>query len=105
MLAYLYHSYLSALDSNDTECTEEEEVFEYQGEDQGQADQGKPSELVASLILVYLLHVLSTFMQMHVFMLLLPLDSNYWRLGSTSQLLSSSWMTPLNTYLSSGLLA
>jgi hypothetical protein len=43
MLAYLYRYYLPALDSNDTECTEEGEVFEHQGEDQGQATQGKPS--------------------------------------------------------------
>jgi hypothetical protein len=43
MLAYLYCYYLPALDLNDAECTEEGEVFEYQGEDQGQADQGKPS--------------------------------------------------------------
>jgi hypothetical protein len=35
MLAYLYRYYLPTLDSNDTECTEEGEVFEYQGEDQG----------------------------------------------------------------------
>jgi hypothetical protein len=48
MLAYLCRYYLPALDSNDTECTEEGEVFEYQEEDQGQADQGKPSKIVAS---------------------------------------------------------
>jgi hypothetical protein len=72
MLAYLYHYYLPALDSNDTECTEEGEVFEYQGEDQGQADQGKPSKLVASLILVLLIHDLLLFTKMHCFMLLLP---------------------------------
>jgi hypothetical protein len=34
------------------------------------------------------------FMKLHDFILLSPLDSNYWRLGSTSHLLSSSWMTP-----------
>jgi hypothetical protein len=34
------------------------------------------------------------FMKMHDFILLSPLDSNYWRLGSTSQLLSSLWVTP-----------
>jgi hypothetical protein len=33
-------------------CTKEGEVFEYQEEDQGQANQGKPSKLVAYLILV-----------------------------------------------------
>jgi hypothetical protein len=49
MLVCLYRYYLPALDSNDTECTEEGGVFEYQEEDQGQADQGKPSKLVASL--------------------------------------------------------
>jgi hypothetical protein len=41
------------IESNDTECTEEGEVFEYQEEeDQGHANQGKPSNLVESLILV-----------------------------------------------------
>jgi hypothetical protein len=44
---------LSALDSNDAGFSEEGEVFEYQEEDQGQADQGKPSKLVASLIPVF----------------------------------------------------
>jgi hypothetical protein len=43
------------LDSNATECTEEGEVFEYQEEeDQGQANQGKPSKLVAYLIPILL---------------------------------------------------
>jgi hypothetical protein len=51
MLAYLCRYYLPALDSNDTECTEEGEVFEYKEEDQGQADQGKPSILDTYLIL------------------------------------------------------
>jgi hypothetical protein len=40
------------IDSNENECTEEGEVFEYQEEDQEQANQGKPSKLVAYLILV-----------------------------------------------------
>jgi hypothetical protein len=43
VLAYLYRYYFSPLDLNDTECTKEGEVFEYQGEDQGQAEKGKPS--------------------------------------------------------------
>jgi hypothetical protein len=43
VLAYLYRYYLSALGSNYTESIEEGKVFDYQGEDQGQADQGKPS--------------------------------------------------------------
>jgi hypothetical protein len=43
-----------ALDSNATECTEEGEVFEYQEEeDQGHANQGKPSKLDSYLILVF----------------------------------------------------
>jgi hypothetical protein len=50
---------LSALDSNDPECTEEGEIFEYQEEeDLGQANQGKPSKLVAYLIVVFLFHFL-----------------------------------------------
>jgi hypothetical protein len=44
---------LPAIESNDTECTEEGEVYEYQEEeDQGQANQGKPSILDAYLILI-----------------------------------------------------
>jgi hypothetical protein len=47
---------LSALDSNDPECTEEGEIFEYQEEeDQGQAKKGKPSKLVAYLIPILLI--------------------------------------------------
>jgi hypothetical protein len=42
---------LPAIDSNENECTEEGEIFEYrEEEDQGQANQGKPSKLVAYLI-------------------------------------------------------
>jgi hypothetical protein len=47
---------LTAIDSNDNERTKEGGVFEYQEEDQGQADQGKPSKLIAYLILVFSLH-------------------------------------------------
>jgi hypothetical protein len=44
--------FLPAIESNDTECTEEGEVYKYQEEeDQGQANQGKPSILDAYLIL------------------------------------------------------
>jgi hypothetical protein len=44
-----------AIESND-ECAEEEEVYEYQEEeDQGQANQGKPSKLIAYLIPVLLI--------------------------------------------------
>jgi hypothetical protein len=59
MACLCLHAYvcycLLALDSNDTECTEKEEVFDYQGEDQGQADQGKPSKLVSYLIPILLI--------------------------------------------------
>jgi hypothetical protein len=44
LLAYCLLFFLPAIGSNDTECTEEGEVYEYQEEeDQGQANQGKPS--------------------------------------------------------------
>jgi hypothetical protein len=43
--------FLPTIESNDDECTEEGEVYEYQEEeDQGLANQGKPSKLVAYLI-------------------------------------------------------
>jgi hypothetical protein len=46
--------YFPAIESNE-ECTEEGEIFEYQEEeDQGQADQGKPSKLVAYLDPIHL---------------------------------------------------
>jgi hypothetical protein len=51
VLAYLCRYYLSVLDSNDTESIEEGEVFGYQGEDQGQAEKGKPPILDTYLIL------------------------------------------------------
>jgi antibiotic biosynthesis monooxygenase (ABM) superfamily enzyme len=48
--------FLPAIESNDVECTEEGEVFEYQvEEDQGQANQGKPSILDAYLNPIHLL--------------------------------------------------
>jgi hypothetical protein len=52
LLAYYFTSL--ALDLNDTGYFKDGEIFEYQEEDQGQADQGKPSILVAYLILVLL---------------------------------------------------
>jgi hypothetical protein len=46
MYIYLCVIIFSAIESN-KECTEEEEVFEYQEEeDQGLANQGKPSNLM-----------------------------------------------------------
>jgi hypothetical protein len=80
MLAYLYRYYLSALDSNDAECTEEGKVFEYQGEDQGQADQGKPSTCCVSESYYYTLHCFTpVFLLCIVFLYCYySLDSNSW---------------------------
>jgi hypothetical protein len=51
-LLIVCYFFLPAIESNDTECTEEGEVYKYQEkEDQGQANQGKPSILDAYLIL------------------------------------------------------
>jgi hypothetical protein len=48
---FAYCSLFRTSESNDTECTEEGEVYEYQEkEDQGQGNQGKPSILDAYLI-------------------------------------------------------
>jgi hypothetical protein len=47
---------LPAIESNDTECNEEGEVYEYQEEeDQGLANQGKTSKLDAYLNPIYIL--------------------------------------------------
>jgi hypothetical protein len=88
---------LPAIDSNENECTEEGEVFEYQGEDQGQADQGKPSKLVAYLISDLLIACFITVYENALFYIVVALNSNCWRLGSASQMISSSWMTPTLT--------
>jgi hypothetical protein len=37
LVCSLFVIFLPAIESNDTECTEEGEVFDYQEEDQGQA--------------------------------------------------------------------
>jgi hypothetical protein len=66
------------LDSNDIGYSEEGEIFEYQEEDQGQAKQGKPSELLAYLILVLLIACFINVYENAYFTLLLPLNSNYW---------------------------
>jgi hypothetical protein len=52
VLVCLFRYLLPTLDSNDTGASKEGEVFEYQDEeDQGQANQGKPSILDTYLIL------------------------------------------------------
>jgi hypothetical protein len=56
MFAYCLLSLLPVIESNDTECTEESEVYDYQEEeDHGQANQGKPSILDAYLNPIHLL--------------------------------------------------
>jgi hypothetical protein len=72
MLACLCRCYLPALDSNDTECTEEGEAFEYQEEDHGQAIKASHLNLLHIWSQFYLLHGLLLFMKMHGYMLLLP---------------------------------
>jgi hypothetical protein len=55
MYIYLCAIIFPAIESNE-ECTEEGEVFEYQEkEDQGLANQGKPSKLDAYLNPIYIL--------------------------------------------------
>jgi hypothetical protein len=55
MCAYCVLLIFLAIESNE-ECTEEGEVFEYQEEEnQGQANQGKPSKLDAYLNPIYIL--------------------------------------------------
>jgi hypothetical protein len=88
-----------AIESN-KECAEEGEVFEYQEEeDQGLANQGKPSILVASLNPIHLLCRLHKGLFNCMFLYCYSSCSNY-IIGSssTSLLLSSFEMTPLNTY-------
>jgi hypothetical protein len=90
--------FLPTIESNDVECTEEGEVFEYQDEeDQGQANQGKPSELVAYLIPVLHIAWFITVYENALFYVAMALNSNCWRLGSASQMISSSRMTPILT--------
>jgi hypothetical protein len=88
-----------AIESNE-ECTEEGEVFEYQEEeDQGQATQGKPSKLVAYLNPIHMFCRLHKVLLKCMFLYCYDSCSNYiMGSSSTSPLLSSFEMTPLNTY-------
>jgi hypothetical protein len=53
--------FLSAIESNDDECTKEGEVYEYQEEeDQGQANQGKPSTCCIPESYYFTLHCFTT---------------------------------------------
>jgi hypothetical protein len=82
-------------------------VYEYQEEeDQGQANQGKPSILDAYLILFTYFACFLKFNQKHVLLLLLLLSRNCWRLGSMGHILSSSWdETFIYTYIPLDLVA
>jgi hypothetical protein len=89
MLLCLYRYYLPTLDSNDIGYSKGE-IFEYQEEDQGQAEKGKPSKLVAYLILVLLIACFIIVYEHALFYVAIALTSNCWRLGSASQMISSS---------------
>jgi hypothetical protein len=99
MCAYLYVIIFPAIESN-KECAEEGEVFQYQDEeDQGLANQGKPSILDAYLNPIHLLCRLHEGLLNCMFLYCYSSCSNYIvGSSSTSQLLSSFEMTPLNTY-------
>jgi hypothetical protein len=80
-----------------------EEIFEDLEENQGQATQGKPPLLVAYLDPSFIYASLSIYVysKMHCsfyncYYLSIAI---HWRLGSTSHLISSLKMTPLNIYL------
>jgi hypothetical protein len=79
--------FLSVIESNDTECTEEGEVYEYQEEeDQGQANQGKPSILDAYLILFTYIAGFSKVYQNACFYIAIVLVAIICWLSSTSQI-------------------
>jgi hypothetical protein len=88
-----------AIESNE-ECIEEGKVFEYQEEeDQGQATQGNPSKLVAYLNPIDLFCRLHKGLLNCMFLYCYSSCSNsIMGSSSTSLLLSSFEMTPLNTY-------
>jgi hypothetical protein len=98
-LCAYYVNLLSALDSNDVGFSEEREVFEYQEEDQGQADQGKPSILDAYLNPIHLLCMyhkgFSNCMFLHCYR---PRSNYLLAQAPQANLVSSFEMTPLNTY-------
>jgi hypothetical protein len=99
MYIYLCVIIFLAIESNE-ECTEEGEVFEYQEEEeQGLANQGKTSKLDAYLNPIHLLCRLHKGLLNCMFLYCYSSCSNYIvGSSSTSQLLSSFKMTPLNTY-------
>jgi hypothetical protein len=93
-------SLLPAIESNDTECNEEGEVYEYQEEeDQGLANQGKPSILDAYLILLTYFACFKKVLSNCMFLYCYSPCSNYLLAQAPqAKLLSSLEMIPLNTY-------
>jgi hypothetical protein len=90
-----------AIESNE-ECTEEGEVFQYkEEEDQGLANQGKPSILDAYMNPIHLLCRLHKGLLNCMFFYIAIALVAIILIGSSStiQVLSSFEMTPLNTYL------
>jgi hypothetical protein len=100
LVCLLFDILLPVIESNDTECTEEGELYVYQEEeDQGQVNQGNPSILDAYLNPIHLICRLHKDLLNCMFLYCYISCSNYIvGLSSTSLLLSSFEMTPLNTY-------
>jgi hypothetical protein len=94
-----YAIFFPAIESNE-ECAEEGEVFEYQEEeDQGLANQGKPSILDAYLIPIHSLCRLHKGLLKYMFLYCYSSCSNYLLAQAPqAKLISSFEMTPLNTY-------
>jgi hypothetical protein len=83
-----------AIESND-ECTEEEEVYEYQEEeDQGHASQGKPSILVAYLNLFTYPACFLKGLSNACFYIAIVFVANICWLSSTSQIVIILWDDP-----------
>jgi hypothetical protein len=97
---FVCYLFLPAIESNDTECTEEGEVYEYQEEeDQVLANQGKPSILDAYLILFTYFACFIKVYQIKSFLYCYNPCSNYLLAQAPrAKLLSSLEMTYLNTY-------
>jgi hypothetical protein len=98
MCAYLHVIIFLVIESNE-ECAEEGEVFEYQEEeDQGLANQGKPSKIDAYMNPIHLLCMFHKGLLNCMFLYCYSPCSNYLLAQAPqARLLSSFEMTPLNT--------
>jgi hypothetical protein len=108
---FAYHLlFLPAIKSNDTECTEESEVYEYQEEeDQGQVNQGQPSIRDAYLILItHFVCFLKVYKSAYFHVYCYSSHSNYCWLSSTSQIViirrDNTFGHLFNTPFSNGLM-